>query len=587
MPPNSFSEVFGGSNIYPSQPTYLSLNPLTADVALQWPIEQAISGALVVADIVDINPTGPGLTVMLPDARQGSEGFTALFNNIGANTVDILAADGSSIVSIVSGTVWQAYLIDNTTEAGTWRIFQFGASVSTAVASALSGAGLKAIGTTLNERMIVVARNSTPYNVVNADRANVQQWTGGVGSFVLPTPASVGSDWFTVAKNQGGGNLTLSTVSGNIDGNATLVLAPGQSVWIVTDGVNYFSLAGSSSGGAGGSFNLITIDVSGTGNFVLSGAQLNQIGYKFTGALTGNRQIIVPNTTQEYWVDNETTGAFTLQVQTAGQSSPAPPVITQGARNILYCDGTNVVAAETSTVSFPIAVVQGGTGSTTAAGARANLGSTAVGDAIFTSVSQAAAQATLNVPPNTRLVNTSGLLSGGGDLSADRTLTYAFKGCTISRSAFYSTTLNNTTAVTFDTNVTDQGGWHSTVTNPSRITVPAGVAFAEISFSFTWTTGAPVTTNQLYYMGAYIRKNGAAVIASVQNVLGGGVANTIDAASVYLTTGPIAVAPGDYFELLMNGQDTGNVTIVEAFGPGTGIAPTLSTGGYGIAKALG
>src|SRR5262249_5910947 len=144
----------------------------------------------------------------------------------------------------------------------------------------------------------------------------------GVGTFTLPDPATVGNDWFTVVKNQGSGNLTLDTVAGLIDGNATLVLAPGQSAWILTDGANYFSLVGAGTGGGGSGFNLITINVAGSGNFVLSGGQLNQIGYRFTGVLTGDRAIIVPNTIQEYWVDNETTGAFNLTVGTLGQVSP-------------------------------------------------------------------------------------------------------------------------------------------------------------------------------------------------------------------------------------------------------------------------
>ena len=366
-----FNEVFGGSNIYPSQTTYLALDPLSADVDLQWPIEQAIAGDLVVADIIDANPIAPGLTIQFPDARQAAQGFSCLLNNIGGNTVSILAADSSSIVTIVAGTVWEIYLIDNTTEAGTWRIFQFGASVSVAVASALAGSGLKAIGSTLNERMVISA-HAVNYNIVNADRANVQQWTSGVGQFTLPTPVSVGNDWFTVIKNQGSGNLTVNTAAGLIDGNATLVLAPGQSAWILTDGANYFSLVGAgTSGGGGAGFNLITIDVSGSGNFTLSGGQLNQIGYKFTGALTGDRHIIVPGTIAEYWVDNETTGAFNLTVGTLGQVSPV--TVPQGNRNILYCDGTNVISATTAAIVFPITIGQGGTGATTAPNARTNL----------------------------------------------------------------------------------------------------------------------------------------------------------------------------------------------------------------------
>lgn len=412
-----FTQVFGGGNIYPSEPTYNALN-ISANIVLQWPIEQAIAGTNVVADIMDVTATVPGLAVSLPDARQVSTGFTALFNNVGASTVSINNSTGGTLVSLVSGTVWQLYLTDNSTAAGTWRVFQFGASVSVAVAAALAGSGLKAIGSTLNERMLVVSHNIN-YVMVDGDRASVQQWTSGVGQFTLPNPGTVGADWFVVAKNSGSGNLTMATAAGTIDGNATLVLAPGSSAWFVTDGANYFSLSSGASG-ASGAFNLIVIDVSGSGTFTLSGGQLNQIGYRFTGVLTGNRTIVVPNTTQEYWVDNETTGAFTLSVGTASQISPI--IVPQGNKNILYSDGTNVISATSATVTFPIAVVQGGTGATTASGARTNLGSTAVGDAVFTAASQAAAQAALGVPPSSRLINTGTGLTGGGDLSADRTL---------------------------------------------------------------------------------------------------------------------------------------------------------------------
>jgi hypothetical protein len=42
-------------------------------------------------------------------------------------------------------------------------------------------------------------------------------------------------------------------------------------------------------------------------------------------------------------------------------------------RGIYYCDGTDVVDADTATVSFPISIPQGGTGATTAGGALINL----------------------------------------------------------------------------------------------------------------------------------------------------------------------------------------------------------------------
>jgi hypothetical protein len=57
-----------------------------------------------------------------------------------------------------------------------------------------------------------------------------------------------------------------------------------------------------------------------------------------------------------------------------------------------------------------------------AAAARAVLGATAIGDAIFTAANGAAVVAGIGAVPTTRLVDTTNSLTGGGDLSADRTI---------------------------------------------------------------------------------------------------------------------------------------------------------------------
>lgn len=417
----NFTEVFGGNNIYPVQPSYSSL-ALAGNVTLQWPIEQAIAGQGVVTDIIDVTSSGPGFTIQLSDARQVSQGYTALFNNVGANSVSVLNAAGQTIATVAPGTVWQLYLSNNTTIGGTWRSFQFGASISVAVAAALAGPGLQAIGATLAEEMVLQPKNAN-YNAATSDLATILQWIGGVGTFTLPAPGTAGANWFVVAKNSGTGNLTINPSAGLIDGNASATLAPGSSAWYVTDGNNFYSLLGGGSSG-GGNFNLLVINVSGSGNFPLSGAQLNQIGYRFTGALTGQLNIVVPNTAQEYWVDNETTGAFNLTVGTSGQASPI--VVPQGNRYILYCDGTNVVNALTNSVAFPITIGQGGTGAITANGALVNLGGTTVGINVFTAVSQAAACTALGAVPNTTTVTAGSGLTGGGALSANITLSVDF-----------------------------------------------------------------------------------------------------------------------------------------------------------------
>ncbi len=114
-------------------------------------------------------------------------------------------------------------------------------------------------------------------------------------------------------------------------------------------------------------------------------------------------EIIVPDTIQQYWVANTTTGSYTLTVKTSGGSGVA---VAQGARSILYCDGVDVYSANTGGISIPLTVAQGGTGATTASGARTNLGGTSVGIAIFTAASSADAWTALGVAP-------SGVVNGG------------------------------------------------------------------------------------------------------------------------------------------------------------------------------
>lgn len=338
----SFFTVFGGSNLYPAYPIYINLS-LSVNTVLSWPTELAPAGSPVVADIIDVTATAGGLTIQFSDATQVGNGYTALINNIGANTFSVLDSQGNTLAAIPSGQVWQLYLADNSTVQGTWRAFQYGTGVSSATAAALAGAGLKAITTTLNERILVNAQNVN-YVMVAGDRASCIEWTGGSGGTITsPNPATVGSDWFAIVKNNGTGVVTFLPASGTIDGVANLTLQPGQSTWILTDGTNFITL------GLGQKvtsiFDFLQISLTGVVSpLILSGSQLNRVSYRFIGNLTANMVIQVPNTIQQYWIDNETTGAFSLTVQPSGG---AGIVVAQGARNILYCDGTNVFAAVT------------------------------------------------------------------------------------------------------------------------------------------------------------------------------------------------------------------------------------------------
>jgi len=396
---NTYTQVFGGTTIYPSDVSYLAL-ALTANTTLEWPLESSDTNRPA-ARIIDITPTG-AYDIFMPPADETGTGQTILFNNLGPSTVTVKNSIGGTLLSIAQGEQWQIYLTSNTTPAGTWRTFRYGASTAQAQASALAGFGLTATGSTLSQSSPVTLFNAN-YTSAAPDRARMYVWTGGLGTFTLPSASDAGDNWFVAVRNEGTGNLVVTPQGlDTINSDASLTLAPGDSATVVTDGVSWYTLGLGQS--AVFAFDYTSINVGGlSGDYTLTGAELNRIAYQFTGTLTGNIEIVVPKTTQQYWVYNNTTGGtYTLRVKTNTQS---PGInVARGARAILYCDGNNVVDAETGGIAVPVSVSDGGTGATSAGSALINLGGTAVGTAIFTAPTAATVWSTLG-PAQSGTVN--------------------------------------------------------------------------------------------------------------------------------------------------------------------------------------
>lgn len=337
-----YSDRFGGSPVQPADVSYNAIT-LAANLTLQWPSLITSSSQTPLARINDVTPTGAGFVITLPDAREVSTGQDALFANYGADSYQINDAAGNVIVIVNAGINKYLYLTDNSTAAGTWHVVQFAAGTSAADASVLAGMGLQAVGAQLWAARPTVTVSAS-FAVTSGDRAKNFAWTGGVGTMSLPAVGSVGTNFFISVANQGTGVLTITGSGGElIDSLSSIQIQPNESCNIHAGASAWYTV------GRGRSttlnFTLLSKTVTG-GTTTLTPTEAANIVQKYTGTLTSNQIVVLPSVVQIYYVQNLTTGAFTLTFKTAGVGTTVQ--IPQGANAILFSDGTNVVNTSTT-----------------------------------------------------------------------------------------------------------------------------------------------------------------------------------------------------------------------------------------------
>lgn len=340
----SFNSPFDGNVIQPTDVSYRSIT-LSANTTLSWPINGNATDDYA-ARIMDVTATAGSLQLAMPPANQASVGQDALIRNIGSNTFVVTDYAGNTIVSVAASESKYIYIKTNATTAGTWGIIAFGVGTSNADAATLAGYGLKAISNTLNSAF-PVNTFSSDYTAVAADRASTYVWTAGAGTLTLTSATTLGDDWFVLVRNGGTGTLAISPSGGNlINGSASIDLQPADSCIVACSGSAFFTV------GLGKStlfnFTQLTKAVT-TGSYTLTASEASNAIQKYTGTLSGNVTITVPQTIQVYYITNQTdgTGAGYTITFTTGVAGSGTAVVPAGQQVILLCDSVNLLNAST------------------------------------------------------------------------------------------------------------------------------------------------------------------------------------------------------------------------------------------------
>jgi len=341
----SFNSPFTGNVVQPTDVSYRSIAIANTTLQLSWPINGSATDNAA-ARIMEVATTGVS-ELWMPPANQTSVGNDALIRNTGGENFTVMDYDGvHTIVTVVPGEAQYIYITDNPDEQGTWGIIAYGIGSSGADAATLAGYGLVAIGQTLNQSHPVTTFSSNRA-ATSADRAETLVWTGGAGTLTLNGASTLGANWFTLVRNAGTGALAVNTNGSDLlNGSTTVTFQGGDSAIIVCSGTAFYTVGL----GKNSQFNFTQLTKAVTsGSYTLTSSEATNVILKFTGTLTGNVTIIVPQTIQVYYVQNATDGTvanYTVTIST-GVSGASTASIASNQQATLVCDSVNILNANT------------------------------------------------------------------------------------------------------------------------------------------------------------------------------------------------------------------------------------------------
>lgn len=348
----TFVNAFGSSTVPPAQQQYRAV-ALSASVSLSFPLLTDSSD--VMSSIMDVTASAGSLAIALPDASTGTPGFDTLIRNVGATTFSVTDSSGGAVTTVLAGESKYVYLADNSSVAGTWKVFTFGTGTSSADASALAGQGLSVGTGLLTVDAPVTTQSGSTSLVASSSRGELTVFTAGSVTCNLPSVATATNGYYTDIANHGSGTVTVDNTDGAlIDGATSKALSPSESARFYTDGTSWYTVGYGRS--AQFIFTKLVKDITTGSPFTLSSAECSNKLFQFIGTASADVTVNVPEVVSIYYVQCAFSGAYTLTIKTTSGTGVA---LANVARTILYCDGTNVVDAQTVPASTILAMTDG------------------------------------------------------------------------------------------------------------------------------------------------------------------------------------------------------------------------------------
>lgn len=511
MSGSSYTNVFGGSVVRPSNPSYEALT-ISANTTLYWPLETT-EGNPVVAASMDITATTTGLSLIMPTGNTGSTGVVSMITNRGANSFTVKASDGTLIATIATTQSWLIQLVDNSTAAGSWTALQMASTTSSASAASLAGPGLEANGSLLQLDLPSHYLNANT-NITSAYRGSAITWTGAAGTLQLDTLANLGDGWACWISNDGSGTLTImANGAETINGAASLTMNPGNSGVIIAGSTQFTSF--------GALINVLSILNGGTGASTSDAALTNLGGTSigksiFTAPNSASILAILGLTNQSFTEStvgtNQSPGVGsgnTIFVATAGITINLPLTTSVTTAYVLGIRATGGAVTLTPQPTDNIDSVGAGVNYTIPNGGNAFIFTDAngrwwllSGPAIRASTINSTGNATISgdffvgghmaVGSATGNISTDGNLNVGAKMSVDGATGNTFAGGTLSASGdfkvastkFTVASATGNTAVAGTLNVTGVGTFASTVSAANGVTGTNVVNYSQFAPAF-------------------------------------------------------------------------------------------------------